>query len=245
MGSVGRVAGCVTGPFRFYQVKAPVRMTHCDGPVPHDQNFRHGRGGDHAYQCGVEVLCSRGKGTCDNLLAHFLAKRIVQPCFRNAGVQASGFPNLLDDEWMWGGTMEDIHQTVRYGIRNEDHLDTRWSEMPAFGRDGLLDDQEIDQVVHYVLRLSGQNADAAMAAAGEEVYMFNCASCHGDSGEGDTFVGAPPLNSAIWLYGGTFEDIRHTVVHSRFGIMPGFAGRLRDAEIRAVAAYVHQLGGGQ
>jgi cytochrome c oxidase cbb3-type subunit 3 len=162
-----------------------------------------------------------------------------------AGVQASGFPNLLDDEWMWGGTMEDIHQTVRYGIRNEDHADARWSEMPAFGRDGLLSDQEIDQVVHYVLRLSGQPSDAALAAAGEEVFMFNCASCHGDNGEGDTFVGAPPLNSAIWLYGGTYDDIRHTVVNSRFGIMPGFTGRLRDAEIRAVAAYVHQLGGGQ
>ena len=92
---------------------------------------------------------------------------------------------------------------------------------------------------------SGPDPRTPRAAAGEEVYMFNCASCHGDNGEGDTFVGAPPLNSAIWLYGGTFEDIRHTVVHSRFGIMPGFAGRLRDAEIRAVAAYVHQLGGGQ
>lgn len=162
-----------------------------------------------------------------------------------AGVQASGFPNLLDDEWMWGGTMDDIHTTVRYGIRNEDHVDARWSQMPAFGRDGLLEDEEIDQVVNYVLRLSGQQADAAMATAGEEIYLSNCASCHGDNGEGDPFVGAPPLNSAIWLYGGTYDDIRYSVVNARFGIMPGFAGRLRDAEIRAVAAYVHQLGGGQ
>jgi len=162
-----------------------------------------------------------------------------------AGVQASGFPNLLDDEWIWGGTMDDIHMTVRYGIRNEDHIDARWSEMPAFGRDGLLEEAEIDQVVHYVLRLSGQQADGALATAGEEIYLSNCASCHGDNGEGDPFVGAPPLNSAIWLYGGSYDDIRHSVVNARFGIMPGFSGRLRDAEIRAVAAYVHQLGGGQ
>ena len=162
-----------------------------------------------------------------------------------AGVQASGFPNLLDDEWIWGGTIEDIHQTVRYGIRNDEHLDARWSEMPAFGRDGMLDGQEIDQVVQYVLQMSGQTADAELAAAGEEVFLFNCASCHGDSGEGDTLVGAPPLNTAIWLYGGTADDIRHSVHNARFGIIPGFDGRLRDAEIRAVAAYVHQLGGGQ
>jgi len=162
-----------------------------------------------------------------------------------AGVQASGFPNLLDDDWIWGGTMEDIHMTVRYGIRNEDHLDARWSEMPAFGRDGLLETDEIDQVVEYVLRLSRQPHDAALAEAGAEVYEMNCASCHGDGGEGDIFVGAPALNNQVWLYGGSREAIRHSVVNSRFGIMPGFADRLRDAEIRAVAAYVHQLGGGQ
>ncbi|KPQ07790.1 MAG: cbb3-type cytochrome c oxidase subunit III CcoP [Rhodobacteraceae bacterium HLUCCA12] len=162
-----------------------------------------------------------------------------------AGVQASGFPNLLDDEWIWGGGIEDIHQTVRYGIRNEDYPDARWSEMPAFGRDEILNDEQIDQVVHYVLQLSGQEADGELAEAGEGIYMDNCASCHGDNGDGDTFVGAPPLNTAVWLYGGSYEDIRETVVNARFGIMPGFDGRLRDAEIRAVAAYVHQLGGGQ
>jgi cytochrome c oxidase cbb3-type subunit III len=162
-----------------------------------------------------------------------------------AGVQASGFPSLLDDQWLWGGTMDEIHQTVRYGIRNEDFPDARWSEMPAFGRDGLLDPAEIDQVVHHVLRISGQAHDEELAVPGEEVYLDNCASCHGAAGEGDEFVGAPALNNPIWLYGGSYEAIRHSVYYSRFGIMPGFAGRLRDADIRAVAAYVHQLGGGQ
>ncbi|MCC5961715.1 MAG: cytochrome-c oxidase, cbb3-type subunit III [Rhodobacteraceae bacterium] len=162
-----------------------------------------------------------------------------------AGVQAAGYPNLLNDEWLWGGTMEDIHLTIRYGIRNEDYADARWSQMPAFGQDGLLDEEEIDQVVHYVLQMSGQDHDAELAEAGFEVYDWNCASCHGVDGEGDYFQGAPALNTAIWFYGGDYDTLWESVYYSRFGIMPGFADRLRDAEIRAVAAYVHQLGGGQ
>jgi cytochrome c oxidase cbb3-type subunit III len=162
-----------------------------------------------------------------------------------AGVQASGFPSLLDDQWLWGGTVDEIHQTVRYGIRNDDYPEARWSEMPRFGVDGLLSAAEIDQVVHYVLQMSGQGHDEALAATGAQVYQDNCAACHGAMGEGDEFVGAPPLNNQIWLYGGSYDAIRHSVYYSRFGVMPGFAGRLRDADIRAVAAYVHQLGGGQ
>ena len=162
-----------------------------------------------------------------------------------AGVQAAGYPNLLDDDWLWGGTYEDILTTVTWGIRNEDYPDARWSEMPAFGRDGLLDDAEIDQIVHHVLSLSGSDHDAQIAAAGAELYEFNCASCHGDGGEGDYFLGAPALNNQVWLYGGSFDAIRETIYYSRFGVMPGFETRLREAEIRAVAAYVHQLGGGQ
>lgn len=162
-----------------------------------------------------------------------------------AGVQAGGFPNLLDDEWMWGGTIEDIETTVTHGIRNTEFADARWSEMPAFGRDGLLSAEEIDQVVQHVLNISGQAHDATLAAAGAEVFEFNCAACHGADGSGDVFSGAPALNNAIWLYGGSQATIHETVMNARFGIMPGFANRLRPAEIRAVAAYVHQLGGGQ
>lgn len=162
-----------------------------------------------------------------------------------AGVQAGGFPNLLDDEWMWGGTMEDITVTVTHGIRSSEYPDTRWSEMPAFGRDELLTGEEIDQVVQFVLRISGQPNDAALAEAGAEVFDLNCSSCHGLEGEGDVFSGAPALNNAIWLYGGSAEAIRESVVNARFGIMPGFANRLPEAQVRAVAAYVHQLGGGQ
>lgn len=162
-----------------------------------------------------------------------------------AGVQAGGFPNLLDDEWIWGGTMEDIVQTVSHGIRNNEYPDTRWSEMPAFGRDELLTDEEIDQVVQHVLNISGQEHDAELATAGAEVFDYNCSSCHGVDGEGDVFSGAPALNNAIWLYGGDAETIHASVMNARFGIMPGFGERLPEAQIRAVAAYVHQLGGGQ
>jgi cytochrome c oxidase cbb3-type subunit 3 len=162
-----------------------------------------------------------------------------------AGVQASGFPNLLDDDWLWGGTMDDIVQTVSWGIRNTDFDDARYSQMPAFGRDELLSTDEVDQVTHYVLSLSGADHDAGLAAPGVELYLNNCAACHGDAGEGNYGVGAPALNDQIWLYGGSFDAVRHSVYYARYGVMPGFTNRLRDAEIRAVAAYVHQLGGGQ
>jgi cytochrome c oxidase cbb3-type subunit 3 len=166
-----------------------------------------------------------------------------------AGVQASGYPNLLDDDWLWGGTIDDIHYTISHGIRNEDDFDARYSEMTAF--EGILSDEEIAQVVQYVRNISGQEADATLAAAGETVYLDNCASCHMDDGTGDTFLGAPNLTDAIWLYGGSEEAIEHTVRYSRFGVMPPWsaeasdAGRLSEAEVRSVAVYVHSLGGGE
>jgi cytochrome c oxidase cbb3-type subunit III len=161
------------------------------------------------------------------------------------GVQAAGYPNLLTDDWLWGGTLEAIHYTVSHGIRNETDPDARWSEMPAFGRDGLLDDDAIEGVLQYVLSLSGREHDSEIAATGEEVYQANCAACHGAEGEGDQNLGAPALNDQIWLYGGDEASIRESIYNSRFGVMPAFGERLREAEIRAVAVYVHQLGGGQ
>ena len=157
----------------------------------------------------------------------------------------SGFPNLLDDEWMWGGTLADIEQTVTHGIRNSDYPDARYSEMPSFGRDELLNAEEIDQVVHFVLQLSGQPHDAALSAPGEQLFADNCVACHGENGAGDPFVGAPALNNGIWLYGGSADEIRASVTNANFGIMPGFANRVNEAQIRAVAIYVHGLGGGQ
>jgi cytochrome c oxidase cbb3-type subunit 3 len=160
-----------------------------------------------------------------------------------AGVQAAGYPSLLDDDWLWGGDIENIVYTIRHGIRNTLDPDARYSQMPAFGE--LLSAEEIDQVVHHVLAISGQAHDAGLAAAGETVFLDNCASCHGEAGEGNRDIGAPRLNDAIWLYGGSEAAIRHSVVNARYGVMPPWAGRLSEADIRAVALYVHGLGGGE
>ena len=161
-----------------------------------------------------------------------------------AGVQAAGYPNLLDDDWLWGGTIEDIHLTISHGIRNEEDPDARWSQMPAFGTDEILSDDEIAQVVQYVRLISEQEHDAALAAAGEEVFLNQCAACHMDDGTGDPMQGAPNLTDAIWLYGGDVATLTETITYSRFGVMPHWTERLSEAEIRSVATYVHGLGGG-
>ena len=160
-----------------------------------------------------------------------------------AGVQASGYPNLLDDDWLWGGDIENIHLTIAHGIRNEEDLDSRYSQMPAYGE--IFEEQEILSVVQYVKSLSGTPDAATLAAAGEELFLDNCAACHGDEGLGDVEQGAPNLADAIWLYGGDTETLIETVTYSRFGVMPPWQGRLSEAEVRAVALYVHSRGGGQ
>lgn len=160
-----------------------------------------------------------------------------------AGVQASGYPNLLDDDWLWGGSVEDIHLTIRHGIRNEEDPDARYSQMTAY--EGILSDEEISQVVHYVRDISGQEADHTLADAGATVYLDNCAACHSDDGTGDRFLGAPNLTDAIWLYGGSNEAIEYTVRNARFGVMPAWQSRLSESDIRAVSVYVHALGGGE
>ncbi|OWY14656.1 cytochrome-c oxidase, cbb3-type subunit III [Thioclava sp. F34-6] len=158
-----------------------------------------------------------------------------------------GYPNLLDSAWLWGGTMEDIHFTVTHGIRNETDPEgeARFSQMPAFGKDGLLEPEQIDQVVQYVRKISDQEHDEAMAAEGETIFADNCAACHGEDGKGDNTMGAPNLTDAVWLYGGDVDTLTYTVTNARFGVMPNWNERLSEADIRAVAAYVHSLGGGQ
>ncbi len=160
-----------------------------------------------------------------------------------AGVQAAGYPNLLDDAWLWGGTLDAIEYTVRHGIRNEQDFDARWSEMPAF--EEILSEEEIVQTAEYVRSLSGAENDATLAMAGSEIFAAECASCHGDSGAGDPELGAPNLTDAIWLYGGSQEKIIETITYSRFGVMPAWGQRLSDSEVKAVTLYVHQLGGGE
>lgn len=158
------------------------------------------------------------------------------------GVVASGYPNLLDDDWLWGGTMEDIAYTVRHGIRNEDDPDARFSEMPPFD---WMEEAELDATVHFVRSLSGLEHDAGAAQAGAEVYADNCSACHGERGLGDRELGAPNLADAIWLRGGSHEAILRQLKAPRMGVMPPWQARLGEAEVRAVTAYVHGLGGGE
>lgn len=161
-----------------------------------------------------------------------------------AGAQgAKGYPNLLDDDWLWGGTIEDIHTTITHGIRNETDPDARYSQMPAYGE--IFSKEEITQVVAYARSLSGQEVDHELAHAGETLFMDNCAACHGEAGTGDIYQGAPDLTDAIWLYGGDEATVTETVTNARFGVMPSWQDRLLDPQIAAVAVYVHGLGGGE
>jgi cytochrome c oxidase cbb3-type subunit 3 len=162
-----------------------------------------------------------------------------------AGFEGKGYPNLLDDDWLWGGTMEDIHLTITHGIRNTTDPDARYSEMPKFGLDEILDETQIAQVAEHVLAISGQDHDAALATEGATLFADNCAACHMEDGSGDRTQGAPRLTDAIWLYGGSREKIIETVTKARFGVMPNWNQRLSEDEIRAVAFYVHGRGGGE
>ncbi len=165
-------------------------------------------------------------------------------CHGSGAAGAVGYPNLQDDDWLWGGSVEEIRTTVAHGIRQETDDDTRFSEMPAFG-DDYLEPEQIDAVVNYVMSLSGEPKDASVVAAGMEVFAEDCASCHAEDGTGDREQGAPNLTDAIWLYGGDYDTVKETVTFSRFGVMPDWNERLTEAQVRAVATYVHQLGGGE
>ncbi len=167
-------------------------------------------------------------------------------CAQCHGAGAAGFkgyPNLIDDDWLWGGTPEQIATTVRHGIRWEADEDTHFSEMPAFG-DGLLTGAEISAVADHVLSLSGTGKDRTNAD-GAAIFADQCAACHGEGGRGITDLGAPNLADAIWLYGGDRATVIQTISKSRAGVMPAWSNRLTEAEIKQLAHYVHTLGGGQ
>ncbi|MFZ5790559.1 MAG: cytochrome-c oxidase, cbb3-type subunit III [Pseudomonadota bacterium] len=168
------------------------------------------------------------------------------PCHGLGGSgRPGGFPTLADDDWLWGGTLDEVAQTIRHGIRNADP-DSRQSVMPNFGTDAILDNAQIADVAEYVLSLSGRSTDAAAADRGKPLFADNCAACHGDKGQGLPEFGAPNLTDAIWLYGdGSKAAIIAQVTQPKMGVMPSWQGRLTEAQQRMVAVYVHSLGGGQ
>ncbi|MFZ1106745.1 MAG: cytochrome-c oxidase, cbb3-type subunit III [Rhodomicrobium sp.] len=163
------------------------------------------------------------------------------------GAQGSpGFPNLNDDKWLWGGTLEDIYQTIEYGVRSGNEK-AHVSQMPSFGTDKILTPEQIDDAAEYVLSLSKLPHDAAAAERGNVVFHGDggCLACHGEEGKGNQDFGAPNLTDNIWLYGGTKDAIRHQIEVGHGGVMPAWVERLDPVTIKKLALYVHSLGGGK
>jgi cytochrome c oxidase cbb3-type subunit 3 len=170
-------------------------------------------------------------------------------CVQCHGSEAGGlvghYPNLNDDDWLWGGNIKEIEQTITNGIRYPGNAATRTSLMPSFGRDGLLTPAQISDMVSYVRTLSGKEQPSAASARAAPLFANNCASCHGLDGKGNRRFGAPNLTDAIWLYGGSREAITETLTNAHAGVMPAWTGRLDPVTIKMLAAYVHSLGGGE
>lgn len=166
------------------------------------------------------------------------------PCHGRGAQGSTGYPNLNDDNWLWGGTLDDIHQTLKVGVRST-HDDTRDNQMPAFGRDEILEKEQIADVTEFVLSISGGKADTETAIRGKTVFAEQCVACHGEEGKGNMELGAPNLTERIWLYGGDKASINETVRNSRAGVMPAWEGRLSPETLKQLAVYVHSLGGGQ
>jgi cytochrome c oxidase cbb3-type subunit 3 len=163
-------------------------------------------------------------------------------CHGSQGGGSKGYPNLNDDDWLWGGSLPEIHQTLVHGIRQPGDAQTRMSQMPSFGRDGILTPVQVQQVTVHVLSLS---AKAKANATGAQLFAANCVACHGADGKGMRSVGAPNLADAIWLYGGKPSDVQASITNAHYGVMPAWGARLDPVTIKMLAAYVHSLGGGE
>jgi cytochrome c oxidase cbb3-type subunit 3 len=166
------------------------------------------------------------------------------PCHGRGAAGGVGYPNLNDDDWLWGGKIADINYTIMHGIRSG-AKDERNNAMPRFGIDNMLTKEQMSDVADYVLSLSGTAGDAAAIERGKTIFAENCVACHTETGKGSTELGAPNLTDKIWLYGGTKADILETIRTGRGGVMPTWAGRLDANSIKKVTAYVYSLGGGK
>jgi cytochrome c oxidase cbb3-type subunit 3 len=167
-------------------------------------------------------------------------------CHGSGAQGASGYPNLNDDEWIWGGTPDAIYTTIAHGVRYEDDDETRFNEMPRFGADEILSTEEIVAVANYVGRISGGEADAGLASEGQALFAENCSACHAELGVGDADLGGPALNNGIWLYGdGSIDALVAQISDPAHGVMPAWNKKLGDAAVKQLAVYVHSLGGGQ
>lgn len=166
-------------------------------------------------------------------------------CHGSGAAGAVGYPNLNDDEWLWGGSLDAIASTIRHGVRNETDEQARSSQMPAFLKDGILTREQVAQATEFVQSLARRPHDAAVAALGSAVFRDNCASCHGERGQGNAEQGAPALDNDIWLYGGDPATVRTTISNARRGVMPAWGRILDEVTVKQLAVYVHSLGGGK
>lgn len=165
-------------------------------------------------------------------------------CHGVGGTGGKGYPNLRDDVWLWGGTLEDIQHTIQVGVRS-DNPHARASQMPAFGRDQMLSEAQIGDLTEYVVALSGRKADRAAVARAAPTFAEQCAACHGPEGRGDQTKGAPNLTDRDWLYGANREDIRGQIFNGRGGVMPTWENRFSPETIKALAVYVHANAAGK
>jgi cytochrome c oxidase cbb3-type subunit 3 len=168
------------------------------------------------------------------------------PCHGTGGGGAKGFPNLNDDDWLWGGHVDDIRQTIEHGVRSPTDEVTRAGGMPAFGGTGVLDGAAMSTVADFVRSLSGLPTEkGADLVAGAKIFRENCVSCHGPEGRGNREVGAPNLADAVWFYGPEKKTIVEGLSKGRAGMMPSWHMRLDQTTIKALAVYVHSMGGGE
>lgn len=187
----------------------------------------------------------------DDALARFagaggksLFKVYCSQCHGTGATGSVGYPNLNDDEWVWGGTIDQIYATIANGARSPTDPDTHFNMMPNFGTDGILETSDIDRIAKQVASLSGIEGGEA-SPEGATLYADNCAACHGEAGEGLPDMGGPSLNDQVWLYEGTLAAIRSQIEQPRHGVMPAWGTRLGDTAVKQLAVYVHGLGGGQ
>lgn len=167
------------------------------------------------------------------------------PCHGAGGGGTKGYPDLNDDDWLWGGKLEDIERTIRHGARGGDS-DGHQGNMPAFGRDGILKANEISAAADYVRLLSGLSTEPGVdLALGKKVFADNCALCHGPEAKGNRELGAPNLTDKLWFYGSDKKIIMEGIQNGRGGVMPAWGSRLSDPTIKALTVYVHSLGGGE
>jgi cytochrome c oxidase cbb3-type subunit 3 len=162
-------------------------------------------------------------------------------CHGRHATGGKGYPNLTTNSWLWGGSPEQIAETIRVGI-NSTHPDSRTSQMPAFGHDGILQRNDIENVLAYVRSLSGTSGVAAGdVAAGQKIFADNCSSCHGDDAKGNAETGAPNLTDQFWIYGNDPQTIFGTVWGGRQGHMPTWEARLSPVERKILALYIVDL----